>query len=143
VTSEQLPPEWCDPYVRPLPRHVDNRGRLSWIEGENLPFDVRRVYYLDSASPGVVRGEHAHKALQQVMVALGGDISVDVADTSGNFQRFTLQPFEELLYIPPAHWRRVMFESPDATCLVLASEVFDENDYIRDFDEFLRWASWT
>lgn len=130
------------PRLLKLPRHSDPRGRLAWLESPVLPFAVRRVYFLDSSATGVVRAEHAHVNLRQVLVALGGELAVDVTSPSGRTDSYRLLPFDTALYIPGGYWRSVTFWSEVATCLVLASEEFDEHDYIRDQDAFREWAGW-
>lgn len=124
-----------------VPRLIDERGRLLWLEGDTLPIQVRRVYCLESLAAGGVRGGHAHKDLQQVMFALAGSLDINVVGPDGDSIDVTLQPFQNALYLPAAHWRSVNFRDESAVCGVLASQEFSEADYIRDFDEFQRWTS--
>ncbi len=128
------------PAVIHLPGLSDERGYLSWLEGKHLPFPVRRVYLLTGARAGVERGAHAHKTLTQIMLALAGPLEVQTVGPAGEHLRFELHPFHGALYIPKAHWRSVRFLADVSVCLVLASAEYDESDYIRDFDEFLRWS---
>lgn len=125
-----------------LPNYMDSRGRLAWLQRPILPFEVRRVYFLDSSATGVVRAEHGHVALRQVLVALGGELTVDVTSPSDHTKSYRLLPFDSALYIPGGCWRSVTFWSEGATCLVLASQEFDEHDYIRDQGAFREWAGW-
>lgn len=129
-----------EPRLLQLPTYRDERGRLAWLESPVLPFDIRRVYFLDSAETGVVRAEHGHINLRQVLIALGGELAVDVTSSSGHTGSYRLLPFGEALYVPAGRWRSVEFCSEDAICLVLASEKYDEYDYIRDQDEFWKWS---
>ncbi len=123
-----------------IPKIEDPRGNLSVIEKEVVPFDIKRVYYLYDVPAGAERGGHAHKKLQQFLVALSG--SFDVVLNDGQQQKtVTLnKPFEGLL-ITNGIWRELKNFSSGAVCLVVASDVFEEADYIRDFDEFLSISS--
>lgn len=120
-----------------IPKIEDKRGNLSVIEKELIPFEIKRVYYLYDVPAGAERGGHAHKKLQQFLVALSG--SFDVIVTDGNTkQRITLsKPYEGLL-IENGVWRELDNFSSGSVCLVVASDVFEEEDYIRDFNEFLQ-----
>ena len=131
-----------DPRLLQLPMHMDSRGRLAWLQSPVLPFDVRRVYFLDSSATDVVRAEHGHVNLRQVLVALGGELAVDVTSPSGHTISYRLRPFDEALYVPAGRWRTVTFCSEGAVCLVLASEEYDESDYIRDQDAFRERLAW-
>ena len=119
-----------------IPKIEDKRGNLSVIEKEIVPFEIKRVYYLYDIPAGAERGGHAHKKLQQFLVALSGSFDVTVTDGITK-QRITLsKPYEGLL-IENGVWRELDNFSSGSVCLVVASDVFDEEDYIRDFDEFL------
>ena len=119
-----------------IPKIEDPRGNLSVIEKEVVPFDIKRVYYLYDVPAGAERGGHAHKKLQQFLVALSG--SFDVILNDGKEQKIVTlnKPFEGLL-ITNGIWRELKNFSSGAVCLVVASDVFEEADYIREFDEFL------
>lgn len=119
-----------------IPKIEDPRGNLSVIEKEVVPFEIKRVYYLYDVPAGAERGGHAHKKLQQFLVALAGSFDV-VLNDGKNKQTITLnKPFEGLL-ITNGIWRELKNFSSGAVCLVVASDVFEEEDYIRDFEEFL------
>lgn len=119
-----------------IPKIEDPRGNLSVIEKEVVPFEIKRVYYLYDVPAGAERGGHAHKKLQQFLVALAGSFDV-VLNDGKNEQTITLnKPFEGLL-ITNGIWRELKNFSSGAVCLVVASDVFEEKDYIRDFEEFL------
>ncbi len=119
-----------------IPKIEDPRGNLSVIEKEVVPFEIKRVYYLYDVPAGAERGGHAHKKLQQFLVALAGSFDV-VLNDGKNEQTITLnKPFEGLL-ITNGIWRELKNFSSGAVCLVVASGVFEEDDYIRDFEEFL------
>ncbi len=119
-----------------IPKIEDPRGNLSVIEHEVVPFDIKRVYYPYDVPAGAERGGHAHKKLQQFLVALSG--SFDVLLNDGKVEKTVAlnKPFEGLL-ITNGIWRELKNFSSGAVCLVVASEVFEEADYIREFSEFL------
>ena len=120
-----------------LPKISDPRGNLSFIEGGlHIPFDIRRVYYLYDVPGGSDRGSHAHKALHQFIVAMSGSFDV-VLDNGAGKRRFHLNRSYHGLYVSPMVWRELDNFSSGSVCMVLASERYDEADYIRDYDEFL------
>jgi dTDP-4-dehydrorhamnose 3,5-epimerase-like enzyme len=120
-----------------LPKISDQRGNLTFIEGgQHIPFDIKRVYYLYDVPGGSERGAHGHKHLEQFMVAMSGSFDVTLDD--GNTKRkYHLNRSYYGLYIPPMMWRELDNFSTGAVSMVLASEVYDEGDYMRDYDEFL------
>ncbi|GAA6768337.1 sugar 3,4-ketoisomerase [Flavobacterium johnsoniae] len=123
-----------------IPKIEERRGNLSVIENETIPFDIKRVYYLYDVPTGSERGGHAHKDLQQFLVALSGSFDVVLNDGKEE-QIITLnKPYEGLL-INSGIWRELRNFSSGSICLVVASEVYIEEDYIRDFDEFLEYAN--
>jgi len=118
--------------------HHEN-GNLTVVEnGENIPFDVNRIYYLYDVPAGESRGGHAHRELKQLIVAASGSFNVVLFD--GNDKRtVTLnRPFNGLLVVPGI-WRELDDFSSGSVCLVLASHEYNENDYIREHGEFLEW----
>ena len=119
--------------------HSQRKGDISVIEnGETVPFGVKRIYYLYDVPGGESRGGHAHKELQQLIIAASGSFTVTLDD--GNVRRtFTLnRPYQGLL-VKPGIWRTLDDFSSGSVCLVLASEKYDAEDYIRDYDEFLKY----
>ncbi|HXP90117.1 MAG TPA: FdtA/QdtA family cupin domain-containing protein [Fibrobacteria bacterium] len=121
----------------------DPRGNLSYIEGEHqIPFPIRRVYYLYDVPGGAVRGGHAHRDLQQVLIALSGSFDV-VLDDGTERLKVSLNRSWHGLLVPNMVWRELENFSSGAVCLVLASEFFQESDYIRDHALFLREATAT
>jgi hypothetical protein len=123
-----------------IPKIEERRGNLSVIENDTIPFDIKRVYYLYDVPTGSERGGHAHKNLQQFLVALSGSFDVVLNDGKEE-QIVTLnKPFEGLL-INSGIWRELRNFSSGSICLVVASEVYIEEDYIRDFDEFKKYSS--
>ncbi|QYJ67489.1 sugar 3,4-ketoisomerase [Flavobacterium litorale] len=119
-----------------LPRIEDPRGNLSVIEGNTLPYDIKRVYYLYDVPSGAERGGHAHKNLQQFLIAISGSFDVVFHDGITEKKIMLNRPNQGLL-IPQGLWRELKNFSSGAVCLVIASDVFKEEDYIRDFDAFL------
>ena len=121
-----------------FPKVADPRGNLTFIEGSrHLPFDIRRVYYLYDVPTAESRGAHAHRRLQQVVICLSGSFDVSVDDGRDNALVHLNRPWSGL-YVPPMIWAAEVNFDAGSVCLVLASELYDENDYIRDYDEFLR-----
>ena len=119
-----------------IPKICDNRGNLSVIEGNTIPFEFKRVYYLYDIPSGAERGGHSHKDLKQFLIALSGSFDVILNDGS-NQTKITLNKPNFGLLIPTGIWRELENFSSGSVCLVLASEKFSEDDYIRDFDDFV------
>lgn len=123
-----------------LPIVHDHRGNLTYIEsGRHVPFDIRRTYYLYDVPGGAARAAHGHKRLHQLMIAMSGSFDVTLDD---GFEKklFHLNRSYFGLYIPPMMWRDLDNFSSGAVCMVLASEYYEEEDYFRDYGEFLRAA---
>jgi len=123
-----------------IPKIEDPRGNLSVIENNILPFQVKRVYYLYDVPTGAERGGHSHKEQQEFLIALSGSFEVVLNDGKEKKIITLNKPFEGLL-IPNGIWRELKNFSSGAVCLVLASDVFKEEDYIRDFEEFLAFSA--
>ncbi len=123
-----------------LPKVLDRRGNLTFIEqNRHVPFDIKRVYYLYDVPGGESRGGHAHKKLQQFIIAASGSFTVITHDGK-NEQRFFLNRSYYGLYIPTMIWRELDNFSSGSVCLVLASELYEQDDYIRDFALFVELA---
>lgn len=121
--------------------HSQRKGDICVVEnGDTLPFDVKRVYYLYDIPGGVSRGGHAHKALQQFIVAVSGSFTVTLDD--GKVKRsFTLnRPYQGLLLVPGI-WRELDDFSSGSVCMVLASHEYDKEDYIHSYEEFVSYRS--
>jgi len=124
-----------------LPKILDQRGNLSFIEGGNhIPFQIQRVYYLYDVPGGADRGSHAHKNLHQFIVAMSGSFDVILNDGIAK-KRVHLNRSYFGLYLCPMIWRDLDNFSSGAVCMVLASENYDENDYIRDYNKFISMAN--
>ena len=121
--------------------HSDRKGNLTVVEnGKTLPFDVKRAYCMYDIPGGAERGAHAHKNLFQLIVAVSGSFNVILNDGSIS-REFTLnRPYQGLL-VYPGMWRELNNFSSGSVCCVLASDLYDESDYIRDFQEFKRFKN--
>jgi dTDP-4-dehydrorhamnose 3,5-epimerase-like enzyme len=127
----------ADCIITELPRIQDPRGNLTFVEaGRQAPFDIRRVYYLYDVPGGSERGGHAHLQLHQLMIAMSGSFDI-VLDDGFDRKRVHLNRSYNVLYIPPMTWRELDNFSSGSVCMVLASEHFDEADYIRDYSAFM------
>ncbi len=122
-----------------IDKHHHHKGNISVIENsKTIPFDVKRVYYLYDVPGGESRGGHAHKELQQLIIAVSGSFNITLDD--GTVKRtFQLNhPYQGLLVVPGI-WRELDDFSSGSVCLVLASHLFETEDYIRDYDEFIKY----
>ena len=124
-----------------LDKNHHSNGNLTVVEnGEQVPFDIKRCYYLYDVPGGAERGGHSHRLLRQLIVAISGSFDV-VLDDGANLRRFTLnRPYQGLLIVPVI-WRVLENFSSGSVCLVLASEHYNEQDYVRDYKEFQRLTS--
>lgn len=119
--------------------HGDDRGQLVAIEEhKNIPFDVKRVYYIYDTLTDVRRGFHAHRSLEQVLVCVHGSCKI-LLDDGTDKETVVLDCPTKGLYVSNVVWREMYDFSPDAVLLVLASEYYDESDYIRNYDDFLKY----
>lgn len=124
-----------------LPKLTDPRGNLTFIEGNrHIPFDIKRIYYLYDVPGGSERGGHAHKALSQLIIAISGTFDVILSDGCDK-KRFHLNRSFQGLYVCPMLWRELDNFSSGSVCLVLASNVYDETDYYRSYEEYLKALS--
>jgi len=126
-----------DCVILPLNKIHNSAGNITIVEGQkNVPFDVRRIYYLYDIPGGAARGGHAHKELYQLIIAASGSFDV-LLDDGQNKKIVTLNRSDYGLMIVPGIWRELMEFSSGAICLVLASQTYDNNDYIREYSVFL------
>ena len=120
-----------------LPKILDRRGNLTFIEGDNhIPFQIARVYYLYDVPAEADRGGHGHKKLEQVVIPLSGSFEIILDDGFGR-QKYLLNKPYQGLYIASMIWRELHNFSSGSVCLVLASDFYKEEDYYRDYQEFL------
>lgn len=123
-----------------FPKITEPRGNLTFIEsGRHIPFEIKRVYYLYDVPGGADRGGHAHKTLQQIIVAMSGSFDVTVDDGIAQC-KYHLNRSYYGLYICSMIWRQIDNFSSGSVCMVLASDFFDEKDYYRDYGVFLSAA---
>jgi len=121
-----------------LAKIQDQRGNLTFIENSrHIPFDIKRVYYLYDVPGGAARAAHGHKALHQFMIAMSGSFDVSLDDGSEK-KKYHLNRSYFGIYIPPMIWRDLDNFSSGAVCMVLASDYFEESDYFRSYDDFVR-----
>lgn len=126
------------PFMLELPRIGDRRGNLTFVQSpDHVPFDIKRIYYLYEVPAGESRGGHAHRELQQLIIAVSGSFDV-IVDNGKKREIFHLFKPYSALYLPKRHWRDLVNFSSGAVCLVASSHIYDEADYIRDHSEFLR-----
>ena len=125
-----------------IPKIENIQGTIGVVENSTLPFDIKRVYYLYDIPSSASRGGQAHKELKQVLIAISGSFDVIVKDGATQ-EKITLNKPNVGLLINTNIWRELDNFSSGAVCLVLASAVFDESDYIRDFAQFLEYVQKT
>jgi dTDP-4-dehydrorhamnose 3,5-epimerase-like enzyme len=129
-----------DCHIIELPKIEDHRGNLTFVEGGNhIPFEIRRVYYLYDVPGGASRAAHGHRALHQLMISMSGAFDVTLND---GYEKKTYHMNRSYygLYIPPMIWRDLDNFSTGSVCMVLASNYYDESDYFRNYQEFLKAA---
>jgi hypothetical protein len=121
-----------------LPKIINRSGNITHVTNEiNIPFSVKRIFYLYDIPGGEDRGAHSHKQCHQFLVAASGSFEVKLNDSIDE-KTITLNRPDRGLYIPPGIWAAEILFSSGAVCLVLVSHIFDENDYVRDYTTFVR-----
>lgn len=122
-------------------QHGDERGQLVALEEmRDIPFEIKRVYYMYDTGKGVTRGQHAHKSLEQILICIHGSCKL-MLDNGKEKKIVSLEKPYEGLYISNNIWREMYDFSSDAVLMVLASDVYKEEDYIRNYDEFLKFVN--
>lgn len=125
------------PSIIELPRIQDQRGNLSFIEGnKHIPFQIKRVYWIYDVPGGEVRGGHAYRELKEFIIALSGSFDVVLSDGETE-SKYSLNRSYYGLFVPRLIWRRLENFSTNSLCLILASQVYKKDDYLYDFKEFL------
>jgi hypothetical protein len=139
LEARQIPaPKWARVNV---PKITDARGNLTFIEGtRHVPFEIARVYYIYDVPSGSIRAGHAHRKLHQILLALSGSFVVHLDDGQHKEQFFLNRP-DTGLYVPPGAWRVLDDFSGGAVMIALASAKYDEADYIRTYEEFVRYLT--
>jgi hypothetical protein len=124
-----------------LTKIMDDRGNLTFVEGENhIPFEIKRIYLIYDVPGGESRGGHAYKELDELIVALSGSFDLNL-DDGANKMKISLNRSYNAVLVPHGLWRKMDNFSTNSLCLVLASTDYNELDYIRDYDEFLKYAT--
>ncbi len=120
-----------------FPQHGDDRGHLVVIEGEqDIPFEIKRAFYIYGSDPDVVRGQHANRKTEFVLINVAGKSKVKVKDGRGNEAIYCLNKPHTGIYLPTMIWKDMYDFSEDSVLLVLASQHYDNSEYIRDYDQF-------
>jgi dTDP-4-dehydrorhamnose 3,5-epimerase-like enzyme len=120
-----------------FPKISDHRGNMSFVEGKkHIPFDIKRIYYLYDVPKEAQRGAHGHKTLEQIIIAISGSFDFTL-DDGYHRKIFSLKKPWQGLYVPPMMWRELDSFSSGSVCLVLASDFYKEEDYYRNYKEFL------
>lgn len=141
ATDEKVKMSLSECKIIDLPKILDERGNLTFIEGtRHLPFEIKRVYYLYDVPGGATRGGHAHRELEQFIIAVMGSFDV-IVDDGFETKRFHLSRSYYGLYIPHMIWRGLDNFSSGSVSLALVSECYDEKDYIRDYDTFKKMVT--
>lgn len=118
----------------------DSRGNLNVAEFQSIGnFETKRIYFISNVSENHARGAHAHKTLNQVFFAVAGKLNLTVTDGTVS-ESVELNPEDKGYFLPSGYWRDLKNFSQDAVCVVLASEHYDESDYIRSYDQYLEWT---
>lgn len=122
--------------VLPVTQHASASGTLgSFQYGDELDFEIKRIYFISEVSHTSARGNHAHLNLRQCIMAVGGSLRIELESAKGS-KTILLKPLVEILILEGLVWRRIYFESPGTICLVGASETYTEEDYVRDYERF-------
>lgn len=122
-----------------FPQHGDERGHLVVVEGmKDIPFEIKRMFYIYGSDTNVVRGRHANRKSEFVLINVAGQSKVRVDDGRGNEAVFSINRPHTGLYLPKMVWKDMYDFSPDSVLLVLSNEAYDPQEYIRDYDDFVR-----
>lgn len=128
-----------EPKIIPLPKIQDPRGNLTFLQHpDHLPFDIKRVFWIYDVPGGETRGGHAYKTQHEVIISLSGSFDVVVTLPDNSTQVYTLNRSYFALYIPPMHWRHMENFSTNSVSLHLCDGPFDEKDYLRNLNTYLK-----
>lgn len=125
------------PRIIEIPKIYDPRGSLSFTQNNSLPFEIKRAYWIYDVPAGAERGAHSHKESDSLLVAMSGSFRVNLFDGK-EWTHYDLNRPYRALYLPRGYWHTLDNFSTGACCMVLTSTLYDANDYIRNFDEFLK-----
>ena len=124
------------PHIIDFPKIIDERGNLSYFESNSkIPFEIKRVYWIYDVPGGEIRGEHAYRELEEVIIALSGSFDVILNDGENEY-KFTLNRSYLGLYIPKLMWRKIENFSTNSLALIVSNNFYNPEDYIRDYEEF-------
>lgn len=122
-----------------FPQHGDSRGQLVVVEGmKDIPFDIKRMFYIYGSDADVIRGQHANRKTEFVLINVSGKSKVRIKDGEGNEAIFCLNRPHTGIYLPKMIWKDMYDFSQDSVLIVLASEHYDNEEYIRDYDQFVK-----
>lgn len=122
-----------------FPKILDARGNLTFLQNnDQIPFEIKRVFWIYDVPGGQIRGGHAYKTQEEIIIALSGSFDVMVTDPAGQEKKYCLNRSYFGLYIPPNHWRHTENFSTNSVALHLSNQIFKEEEYIRDLSEFKR-----
>ena len=137
-TLMDIKPDFSKPQILQLPKIMDVRGNLSFLQNDDqIPFDIKRIFWIYDVPGGETRGGHAFKTQQELIIVISGSIDIVVFDSNGKETKFCLNRSYSGLYIPPMHWRQLENFSTNSVSVHLSSADFSEEDYIRNFNEFI------
>ncbi len=129
--------DFSKPVLIQLPKIADARGNLSFLQNsDQIPFEIKRVFWIYDVPGGETRGGHAFKNQQEVIIVISGSLDIIVIDQLGNELKFSLNRSYSALYIPPLHWRHLENFSTNAVSVHLSDSPFSEADYIREYEQF-------
>lgn len=131
--------EGVEPRLMDVACFSDARGQLGVVESANLPFDIKRIYYLFDIPIGAVRGEHGHKKLQQFMLCMNGACEITFNDGTRQY-KFLLDTPSKGVLVPPGLWRSISFKEPNSVLCVMASHPYEQDDYLYSYEEYLAWV---
>ncbi|MEO9967559.1 MAG: FdtA/QdtA family cupin domain-containing protein [Reichenbachiella sp.] len=114
---------------------IETNALMTVAEGMNIPFAIKRVYWITSNKFDEIRGEHSHKSCQQLLVCISGQLNISLEDCGGTSYSYCLDSSSKMVLIPPNYWCKIEY-SKNSVVLVMASHVYDEKDYIRDYEQF-------
>jgi oxalate decarboxylase/phosphoglucose isomerase-like protein (cupin superfamily) len=124
------------PHIIDFPKIIDERGNLSYFESNSkIPFEIKRAYWIYDVPGGEIRGEHAYRELEEVIIALSGSFDVILNDGDREY-KFTLNRSYLGLYIPKLMWRKIENFSTNSLALIVSNNLYNPRDYIRDYEEF-------